>query len=304
MKELFGETYYNAAKRSIDYILGGSQSESVGYVVPVLSCNEYGVMQERMLILTNRALYRVKYDYTKNKIVHYRTTRLKDIVCTYFGKLFEGLVTFGDFAVKIVTTKVDGRGNIMAQLQTPNVVVNKKYTGDEQETPKPLKRKVFFRVYKSLLPSVFGKFFCQELASVISAVSKRRLFEEDVRWCHLGGPIAPVLNYLDIGRWNKRIRSDEAKCILERLQAIRKVQVESASNSSPNSVAYIQDAPESGGNHVKPGVPFGDMPHETLNGVKSGCENDYFSDEESESSIKRSIALTPTRVEPTKEGAF
>ena len=40
VKELFGETYYNAAKRSIDYILGGSQSESVGYVVPVLSCNE------------------------------------------------------------------------------------------------------------------------------------------------------------------------------------------------------------------------------------------------------------------------
>lgn len=206
---LFGEEYATAVGRAIEYVLGAKKHESVGYVLPVLSCNEFGVVQERILVLTNRRLYRVKFDFNSKKIVRYSTTELNDVVCTYCGELYEGLVSFGECAVKVVSRTQDGGRNLAEHrfVNSGNVV-------GKDGAPVTL----FSRVYKSLLPPRFGRIFCEELAAVISAVAKRKMFLEEVRWCHLGGPIAPVLNYFNIGRWNQRITDREAMDIAKRLK--------------------------------------------------------------------------------------
>lgn len=206
---LFGEEYAAAVGRAIEYILGAKKHESVGYVLPVLSCNEFGVVQERILVLTNIRLYRVKFDFDSKKIVRYSTMELDDIVCTYCGELYEGLVSFGECAVKVVSRTQDGGRN----LAEHGFVNSDNFVGKDGA---PVT--FFSRVYKSLLPPRFGRIFCEELAAVISAVAKRKMFLEEVRWCHLGGPIAPVLNYFNIGRWNQRITDREAQDIAKRLK--------------------------------------------------------------------------------------
>ena len=193
VKELFGPTYGEAVKRCYEYIFLNSsrKTECLGYCTPILSCNEFGINQERVLLLSNKCLYRLKYDYDKKKIVHYSITDLRDIVCIYSGVVYEGLVNSGDYGIKIVTTKRDGKVNLATTLNTVQSL--------------PGNARLFYRVYKCICPNKYGKALAKELALIISAVAKRKLILEDVRHAHIGGPVSPVLNYYGVGRWNQPI---------------------------------------------------------------------------------------------------
>ena len=193
VKELFGPTYGEAVKRCYEYIFLNNtrKDECLGYTVPVLNCNEFGIDQERILMLSNKNLYRLKYDYDKKKIIHYSTTALEDIVCIYFGVVYEGLVNSETYGIKIVTKKRDGKINLASELNNVHSM--------------PDDTKLFYRVYKSICPKRYGKVLAKELASIISAVSKRQLIIENVQHVHLGGPVSPVLNYYNVGRWNEPI---------------------------------------------------------------------------------------------------
>ena len=52
VKELFGPTYGEAVKRCYEYIFLNNtrKDESLGYTVPVLNCNEFGIDQERIIM--------------------------------------------------------------------------------------------------------------------------------------------------------------------------------------------------------------------------------------------------------------
>jgi hypothetical protein len=198
VKEVYGATYGEAVRRCHEYIFlnKAREHESLGYCVPILNCNEFGIDQERILMLSNKNLYRLKYDYDKKKIIHYSTTCLTDIVCIYFGMVYEGLVCSNNFGIKIVTRKRDGKINLASELSNVQKL--------------PDSTKLFYRVYKSICPCVYGKVLAKELASIIAAVSKRQLICEDVRHVHIGGPISPILNFYGIGRWNEPINKRKA----------------------------------------------------------------------------------------------
>ena len=106
-----------ALRRTSQYLLGARQDESLQVAWPVLSVNEYGVLQERLLLLSNKALYRARWDFKTKRVTKYSRVELDDITGVTFGNLYQGLAKTKEVAVQIFTKKQDGRTNWPAFYQ-------------------------------------------------------------------------------------------------------------------------------------------------------------------------------------------
>merc|ERR1711988_520824 len=100
----------------------------------VRSVNEWGVKQKRVLVLTNHHIYRVKYDFDRQTVLHYTCIPL-DTICrveyTIRGAWHSG-------CIKIITAQRDGRPNLWQAYSSLFPV----YNNEE-----------FVRCYKSCYPS-------------------------------------------------------------------------------------------------------------------------------------------------------
>eukprot|EP00698_Gefionella_okellyi_P005890 TRINITY_DN15321_c0_g1_i1.p1 TRINITY_DN15321_c0_g1~~TRINITY_DN15321_c0_g1_i1.p1 ORF type:complete len:242 (+),score=32.41 TRINITY_DN15321_c0_g1_i1:109-726(+) len=56
----------------------------------VLSINQWNTEQERLLLLTSHALYRIKYDFDSHSVHHFERMPLKDIKAIQHGPLIHG----------------------------------------------------------------------------------------------------------------------------------------------------------------------------------------------------------------------
>ena len=88
-----------SVRRSVQYAEGViRQGETLLTGWPVLAVNEWGVQQERVLLLTSQGLYRIAYQSDKGRVHHYTRTSLGALKRLEFGRC----------AFKIVTTEPDG----------------------------------------------------------------------------------------------------------------------------------------------------------------------------------------------------
>mmetsp|Transcript_51249 Transcript_51249/g.111408 ORF Transcript_51249/g.111408 Transcript_51249/m.111408 type:complete len:297 (+) Transcript_51249:1419-2309(+) len=98
-----------ALRRCVQYVGGlAKPDESTLLAWPVVSVNEWGMHQERVLVITSLSLYRVAYKPSRASVSHYARTPLAAI-----RKCERGAAAF-----KVVSTELDGRQNPIAYLFT------------------------------------------------------------------------------------------------------------------------------------------------------------------------------------------
>jgi len=129
-----GEQYASpldeAQRRTLQYVRGlARKGEVVLAGWPVVSINEWGMQQERVLVLTSMALYRVAFKLARGSISHYARTSLGSI----------RRLERGPSAFKVLGVEPDGRPNPFAFMWG-------EYVGKSQGVPK------YERMYYPLLP--------------------------------------------------------------------------------------------------------------------------------------------------------
>lgn len=77
----YGPLYSKAVVRSVQHCVPQGEVLRGGW--PIISLNEFGVEQERILLVTNLALYRVKFDFKKTCITRFRRLAITDVVTCY-----------------------------------------------------------------------------------------------------------------------------------------------------------------------------------------------------------------------------
>jgi hypothetical protein len=215
--EIYGRVYSQAVARAAGYCLQNGESLRGGW--PVTSLNEYGIEQERIFLVTNSAIYRVKYDYKKASITRFKRISFDKLVQVYHGPLVIGYASPGRCAFKIVLSEQDGRSNWPEYWQ--------------REEGEP-----FCRVY---VPMACRDHVLRDLAADIAGVivTAKRASEfqspeapegvggegkdggaaggageageagaagaaRAIHFVHQGGAFAPLLNYFKFGFWNRK----------------------------------------------------------------------------------------------------
>eukprot|EP00033_Pygsuia_biforma_P001698 GCRY01001902.1.p1 GENE.GCRY01001902.1~~GCRY01001902.1.p1 ORF type:complete len:240 (+),score=44.12 GCRY01001902.1:362-1081(+) len=82
------------------------------------SINEWDMVQERVVFLTNEAIYRVKYDFTRKEIISHTRTLLQDITLVEYGcftpkpktltKLLRNKAISSKYGIRLYTRLRDG----------------------------------------------------------------------------------------------------------------------------------------------------------------------------------------------------
>jgi len=101
-----------SVRRSVQYVAGLARKEEAtlcGW--PVISCNEWGMQQERVLVLTSQCLYRVAYHAQNGSIDHYSRMSLGAIKRIERGRQ----------AFRLCVTEPDGRENPLTYWWTEYV---------------------------------------------------------------------------------------------------------------------------------------------------------------------------------------
>jgi len=125
----------------------------------VSSVNEWGADQTRILLITDSCIHRVKYNFTKDEVVSWHTTKMKDILRIEYGNFKAAASSITTFfwrrdiedqqGFRIYTASRDGKKSI-------NDVVNEEVVaalqGDDwEDAPPPPTTEEFFREYRALL---------------------------------------------------------------------------------------------------------------------------------------------------------
>ncbi|KAL0220453.1 hypothetical protein RCL1_000307 [Eukaryota sp. TZLM3-RCL] len=81
--EVYGDSFESCYQHP--NLLSSDEKPIKSYVV--WSLNSLGVHQERVLIITNQNLIRVKFNFDKNTVLRFEKTRLVDLDYVHYGKL-------------------------------------------------------------------------------------------------------------------------------------------------------------------------------------------------------------------------
>ena len=153
----------DAVSRCLQYVGGLARPEErvlCGW--PVLSINEWGTQQVRILVLSSHALYRVAFSHQKGTIDHYSRTSLGNLQAIERGR----------YAFKLLLTEPDGRENPVSYFWSAYV---KKGAKDSR----------FERVYYPIHPETMPVELV--LACIISsiAVANRLLCDAVGAYCYV-----------------------------------------------------------------------------------------------------------------------
>ena len=153
----------DAVSRCVQYVGGLARPEErvlCGW--PVLSINEWGTQQVRIIVLSSHALYRVAFSHQKGAIDHYSRTSLGNLQCIERGR----------YAFKLLLTEPDGRENPVSYFWSAYV---KKGAKDSR----------FERVYYPIHPEAMPVELV--LACIISsiAVANRLLCDAVGAYCYV-----------------------------------------------------------------------------------------------------------------------
>jgi phosphatidylinositol 4-phosphatase len=123
----------------------------------VLSVNSRGIEQQRVLILSDMALYRVKYNFSKKKIVRYEKWELLRIFSVEWGPVSGGNQRL--FGARI-------------SLKDGSIVENRDITSDRVKLPSLSKSDELVRIFCAYLPGRFPLEAAREVARDLAAAIK------------------------------------------------------------------------------------------------------------------------------------
>eukprot|EP00164_Ancoracysta_twista_P013276 GFYU01021133.1.p1 GENE.GFYU01021133.1~~GFYU01021133.1.p1 ORF type:complete len:202 (+),score=39.97 GFYU01021133.1:75-680(+) len=113
-------------------------SETLKGAWSVISINQWDKEQERFVLLTDLAYYRVKYDYDQRRVDHYERVALSDISFIQQGFLYRDKYS--------LSTLVEGRGG----SADPDAVCAARVFCGYERTPNPFNQKQYYRTYSIL----------------------------------------------------------------------------------------------------------------------------------------------------------
>ncbi|EKX50255.1 hypothetical protein GUITHDRAFT_104069 [Guillardia theta CCMP2712] len=158
-----------------------------GYMVS--SVNEWGADQTRILLLTNQAIHRVKFDFHRDKVVKWHTDRFDEILRVEYGNFqaaSSSLTTMflrheieDQQGFRIFTVKRDGKPSI-------NDIVAEERAGKAQDSLTPME---YFREYRALLAESEPwkeEVFMLEFIAALQAVKVLRKAKFEVRLAKVG----------------------------------------------------------------------------------------------------------------------
>eukprot|EP00163_Fabomonas_tropica_P017660 TRINITY_DN3137_c2_g1_i10.p1 TRINITY_DN3137_c2_g1~~TRINITY_DN3137_c2_g1_i10.p1 ORF type:complete len:213 (+),score=47.67 TRINITY_DN3137_c2_g1_i10:195-833(+) len=194
-----------AINRCRDLLIQADESFLKGWVV--LSINQWDQEQERILLLTNKAYYRVKFDFAKDQVEHHERTPLREI----------RFIQKGYFKVSKYTFAGLMKGNEYQQTYGIRI-----YAG-ENRSSNPFNKSQYYRTYTALPdnrsgPDGSGKAVMLEILHAISsarkAIAKSDGFyvsDYDIARPNLLGPISVAANALKLGHFSRKGEAKEGE---------------------------------------------------------------------------------------------
>jgi len=211
MAEDFRREIRNAGKEGnlnkvIELLNKNSLSWQPAWIVK--SINEWDQEQERVLLLTNEAYYRVKYNFKDAGILRSRKQPLSDIIRIYHGYFYcpsnyslTALIKKDEisqqYGLRIFTKKIDGRKNPKYYLRSSNGI-------EFYRTYRAIPSKNATINEKDTIEEIAAAFAsADDLLRTITGTSKFYVSFTSLRRENPGGLFSLSYNSLQLGMWNK-----------------------------------------------------------------------------------------------------
>eukprot|EP00002_Diphylleia_rotans_P033733 TRINITY_DN7204_c0_g1_i1.p1 TRINITY_DN7204_c0_g1~~TRINITY_DN7204_c0_g1_i1.p1 ORF type:complete len:265 (+),score=55.57 TRINITY_DN7204_c0_g1_i1:53-847(+) len=210
--EATGAAQREAIRRCMAYVSQDGEFLLKGYAVT--SLNEWAVEQERILLVSDRAYYRIKYEYASHSVVRCRRTPLSDIVEIQYGHFAPAPRSVSARAMadslrnqhgfRIITAARDGRANINDYLRKKLAVQTTGYRREYRPfTADQLQEKAVTEEIMVLFSLLSG--FSDPNKDFVELAKEKTLFpmvEMPLEIEIAGGLVSVVCNSMQVGLWN------------------------------------------------------------------------------------------------------
>eukprot|EP00002_Diphylleia_rotans_P023418 TRINITY_DN4607_c0_g3_i2.p1 TRINITY_DN4607_c0_g3~~TRINITY_DN4607_c0_g3_i2.p1 ORF type:complete len:287 (+),score=70.26 TRINITY_DN4607_c0_g3_i2:79-939(+) len=219
-KLLASEPYYEARlvehkealRRCMAYCARVDEKLIKGYIVT--SINEWGIEQERVLLISDKCLYRLKYVYETQSVERCARMPFGEIFRIEYGTFYPAKYSLAGHLIKEKLAMQSGL-RVVAKVKDGNSSINDVVR--EAIDGSPLE---FYRTYRPYVPDPLQeKVVVEEIASLLMILSKLenpsdsarftlsqslfRVLHDNIELEIPGGLIALSLNAMSVGSWNK-----------------------------------------------------------------------------------------------------